>query len=34
LTGFVSSRASINRAVEVARGVEGVTSVRNDMRLK
>ena len=34
LTGFVSSRAAINRAVEVARGVEGVTSVRNDMRLK
>src|SRR5512146_1119030 len=34
LTGFVSSRADINRAVEVARGVKGVTSVRNDMRLK
>ena len=34
LTGFVSSRAAINKAVEVARGVEGVTSVRNDMRLK
>jgi len=34
LTGFVSSRASINKAVEVARGVTGVTSVRNDMRLK
>jgi osmotically-inducible protein OsmY len=34
LTGFVSSRAAINRAVEVARGVKGVTSVRNDMRLK
>ena len=34
LTGFVSSQAAINRAAEVARGVEGVTSVRNDMRLK
>jgi osmotically-inducible protein OsmY len=34
LTGFVSSRADINKAVEVARGVAGVTSVRNDMRLK
>ena len=34
LTGFVSSRADINKAVEVARGVSGVTSVRNDMRLK
>ena len=34
LTGFVSSRADINKAVDVARGVMGVTSVRNDMRLK
>ena len=34
LTGFVSSRADINKAVDVARGVPGVTSVRNDMRLK
>ena len=34
LTGFVSSRADINKAAEVARGVKGVTSVRNDMRLK
>ena len=34
LTGFVSSRADINKAVEVTRGVAGVTSVRNDMRLK
>jgi osmotically-inducible protein OsmY len=34
LSGFVSSRANIDKAVEVARGVEGVTSVRNDMRLK
>ena len=34
LTGFVSSRASIDKAVAVARSVKGVTSVRNDMRLK
>lgn len=34
LSGFVSSRADINKAVEVARGVSGVTSVKNDMRLK
>lgn len=34
LTGFVSSRDAINQAVELARGVKGVTSVRNDMRLK
>lgn len=34
LTGFVSTRANIDRAVVVARGVKGVTSVKNDMRLK
>ena len=34
LTGFVSSRAAIDKAVEITRGVPGVTSVRNDMRLK
>ena len=34
LSGFVSSRADINKAVEVARGVNGVKSVKNDMRLK
>jgi len=34
LSGFVSSRADINKAVEVARGVKGVTSVKNDMRVK
>lgn len=34
LSGFVSSTADINRAVEVARGVEGVKSVKNDMRAK
>jgi osmotically-inducible protein OsmY len=34
LSGFVSSRADIDKAVEIARGVRGVTSVKNDMRLK
>ena len=34
LSGFVSTQASINRAVEVARNVKGVTSVKNDMRVK
>src|SRR5512133_4338321 len=34
LSGFVSSRASIDRAVQVAQGVTGVTSVANDMRIK
>ena len=34
LSGFVSSQAEINRAVEVARTVKGVTSVKNDMRVK
>jgi len=34
LSGFVNSQADINKAVAVARGVPGVTSVKNDMRLK
>ena len=34
LSGFVSSQADVNRAVEVARNVNGVKSVRNDMRVK
>jgi len=34
LSGFVNSRADINKAVEVTRGVAGVTSVKNDMRIK
>jgi osmotically-inducible protein OsmY len=34
LSGFVSSRANIDRAVVVAQGVNGVTSVANDMRVK
>jgi len=34
LSGFVNSQADINKAVEIARGVKGVTSVKNAMRLK
>ena len=34
LSGFVNSREDINQAVQVARGVPGVVSVKNDMRLK
>jgi osmotically-inducible protein OsmY len=34
LSGFVNSQADINRAVEVARTIKGVTSVKNDMRVK
>lgn len=34
LSGFVSSRANIGKAVELARGVAGVTSVKDDMRVK
>jgi hyperosmotically inducible protein len=34
LSGFVNSREDINKAVEIARSVKGVTSVKNDMRLK
>ncbi len=34
LSGFASSKADINRAVEIARSVNGVKSVKNAMRLK
>ncbi len=34
LSGFVRSQADISKAVEVARNVKGVKSVKNDMRLK
>ena len=34
LSGFVSSQAAADRAVELARGVKGVTSVKNSMQLK
>ena len=34
LSDFVRSQADIDKAVQVARGVAGVKSVKNDMRLK
>ena len=34
LSGFVNSQGDINKAVELARGIPGVTSVKNDMRVK
>lgn len=34
LSGFVSSSAAATKAVEVARGVKGVKSVKDDMRVK
>lgn len=34
LSGFVSSQAEIDQAVNVARSIKGVTSVSNAMRLK
>jgi osmotically-inducible protein OsmY len=34
LSGFVNSQADINKAVEVARGVKGVKSFKNDVRVK
>ena len=34
LSGFVSSRVALDQAVRMTRGIKGVTSVRNDMRIK
>ena len=34
LSGFVSTQGNIYKAAELARGVNGVTNVKNDMRLK
>ncbi len=34
LSGFVNSKADINKAIEVTRQIKGVTSVKNSMRLK
>jgi osmotically-inducible protein OsmY len=34
LSGFVADAGDINRAAAVAQGVSGVTSVKNDMRVK
>ena len=34
LSGFINSNADISKAIQVTRGVNGVESVKNDMRLK
>ncbi|MES2263315.1 MAG: BON domain-containing protein [Pseudomonadota bacterium] len=34
LSGFVAQPGDITRAGEIARGVKGVTSVKNDIRVK
>jgi len=34
LSGFVNSQSDINHAVVVAKGVDGVSGVKNDMQLK
>jgi osmotically-inducible protein OsmY len=34
LSGFVSTQAAMNEAVRLTRGIKGVTSVKNDMRIK
>jgi hyperosmotically inducible protein len=34
LSGFVASQDAANKAVQVARGIRGVKSVKNDMRIK
>jgi osmotically-inducible protein OsmY len=34
LSGFVSSHADIDKTVQLARTVQGVKSVKNDMRVK
>ena len=34
LSGFVDSQSAVNRAGQIARGVEGVKSVKNNLRVK
>ena len=34
LSGFVISQAAMNQAVYVTRNIQGVTDVKNDMRIK
>lgn len=34
LSGFVATKSNVSQAVALAHGVTGVTSVKNDMRLK
>jgi hypothetical protein len=34
LSGFVDTQLAVNRAVEIARGVQGVSSVKNNLNVK
>ena len=34
LSGFIVSTSDMDKAVKIARGVKGVTSVKNDIRVK
>lgn len=34
LSGFLSSYAAMDQAMRVTRGIKGVTTVKNDMRIK
>jgi osmotically-inducible protein OsmY len=34
LSGFVDSQKTVNKAGEIARGVKGVKSVKNDLNVK
>jgi osmotically-inducible protein OsmY len=34
LSGFVSTQMAMNEAVRLTQGIKGVTSVKNDMRIK
>ncbi len=34
LSGFVSSQEDVNKAVQLTRNIKGVSSVKNDMRVK
>ena len=34
LSGFVDSQEAVDKAVQIARGVKGVTSVKNDLNVK
>ena len=34
LSGFVNSQKAVDKAIEIARSVKGVTSVKNDLVLK
>jgi len=34
VSGYVDNQAQINRAIDIARGVEGVQSINNEMSIK